>query len=325
MTSLPQRRLGRRRPARLGRRSRLHERLLGLLPRPAGRRRLGAHAAARRRAGRDALRHRVAVRARPQRDARRPRAARPPARGADRLQVRPREPRLPAAQDACATASPDTLRRQCEASLARLGLDVLDLYYLHRVDPDVPVEESFGTLSELVGEGKIRRLGISECTVDELARAHATHPRERAAERVLAVDARAAGRRHPVVRRQRRRLRGLRRARARLPDGRADGPRQAFPQRRLPRHQPALPARRDGREQRRSWTACGGSASASARRPRRSRWPGCWRRASTSCRSRAPSASAISRKTWAAATVVLDAEALAELDALPAAVGARYA
>ena len=66
--------------------------------------------------------------------------------------------------------------------------------------PDVPVEESFGALSELVGAGKIRRLGMSECTVDELARAHATHPRERAAERVLALDARAAGRRDPVVR-----------------------------------------------------------------------------------------------------------------------------
>jgi aryl-alcohol dehydrogenase-like predicted oxidoreductase len=71
---------------------------------------------------------------------------------------------------------PETIRRQCEASLARLGIDVLDLYYLHRVDPDVPVEESVGTLSELVAEGKIRLLGISECTVDDLARAHATHP-----------------------------------------------------------------------------------------------------------------------------------------------------
>jgi aryl-alcohol dehydrogenase-like predicted oxidoreductase len=71
---------------------------------------------------------------------------------------------------------------------------VLDLYYLHRVDPDVPVEESFGTLSELVHEGKIRRLGISECTVGEIARAHATHPVSRAPERVLAVDARAARR-----------------------------------------------------------------------------------------------------------------------------------
>jgi aryl-alcohol dehydrogenase-like predicted oxidoreductase len=71
---------------------------------------------------------------------------------------------------------PETLRRQCEESLARLGLETLDLYYLHRVDPGVPVEESFGALAELVGEGKIRLLGISECTVDELARAHATHP-----------------------------------------------------------------------------------------------------------------------------------------------------
>jgi aryl-alcohol dehydrogenase-like predicted oxidoreductase len=70
---------------------------------------------------------------------------------------------------------PQTLRRQCEASLKRLGVDSLDLYYLHRIDPAVPVEESFGALSELVREGKIRRLGISECNVDELARAHATH------------------------------------------------------------------------------------------------------------------------------------------------------
>jgi aryl-alcohol dehydrogenase-like predicted oxidoreductase len=72
--------------------------------------------------------------------------------------------------------TPATIRRQCEESLTRLGLETLDLYYLHRVDPAVPVEESFGALAELVGEGKIRRLGISECTVDEIARAHATHP-----------------------------------------------------------------------------------------------------------------------------------------------------
>jgi aryl-alcohol dehydrogenase-like predicted oxidoreductase len=71
---------------------------------------------------------------------------------------------------------PETLRRHCEDSLTRLELDVLDLYYLHRVDPEVPVEESFGALASLVAEGKIRRLGLSECSVDELARAHATHP-----------------------------------------------------------------------------------------------------------------------------------------------------
>ena len=100
---------------------------------------------------------------------------------------------------------PETIRRQCEGSLARLGLDVLDLYYLHRVDPDVPVEESFGTLSELVAEGKIRRLGHLRVHGRGARARPRDASRERAAERVLAVDARAARRRHPVVRRQRRR------------------------------------------------------------------------------------------------------------------------
>ena len=71
---------------------------------------------------------------------------------------------------------PETIRRQCEGSLARLGIDVLDLYYLHRVDPDVPVEESFGTLSELVARGQdppARHLRVH----GRRARArHATHP-----------------------------------------------------------------------------------------------------------------------------------------------------
>jgi aryl-alcohol dehydrogenase-like predicted oxidoreductase len=71
---------------------------------------------------------------------------------------------------------PESVRRHCDGSLARLGIEYLDLYYLHRVDPAVPVEETVGELGRLVTEGKLRRLGISECTVDELARAHATHP-----------------------------------------------------------------------------------------------------------------------------------------------------
>ena len=121
------------------------------------------------------------------------RAAQPPARGADRLQVRPRESRLPAAEDP-ARRPPETIRRHCEGSLARLGLDVLDLYYLHRVDPDVPVEESFGALSRARGRGQDptpRDLRVH----GRRARARPRHaPGERAAERVLAVDARAARR-----------------------------------------------------------------------------------------------------------------------------------
>jgi aryl-alcohol dehydrogenase-like predicted oxidoreductase len=71
---------------------------------------------------------------------------------------------------------PDYLRQACDASLARLGLDVIDLYYLHRVDPDVPIEESVGALAELVAAGKVRYIGLSETDADTLLRASAVAP-----------------------------------------------------------------------------------------------------------------------------------------------------
>lgn len=71
---------------------------------------------------------------------------------------------------------PATLKRNCEDSLKRLGTEVIDLYYLHRLDPKVPVEESTGALGELVGEGKIRAIGLSEVSAETLRRAHATYP-----------------------------------------------------------------------------------------------------------------------------------------------------
>lgn len=71
---------------------------------------------------------------------------------------------------------PETLRRQVEESLARLGVDRIDLYYLHRIDPDVPVEESWGALAELVAEGKIDRIGLSEVSIAQAEIAHAIHP-----------------------------------------------------------------------------------------------------------------------------------------------------
>ncbi|MCP2342479.1 aldo/keto reductase [Actinomadura rupiterrae] len=73
-------------------------------------------------------------------------------------------------------ARPERVRAYCEASLARLGIDRIDLYYLHRVDPDVPIEETVGAMAELVEEGKVRYLGLSEASPDELERAAATHP-----------------------------------------------------------------------------------------------------------------------------------------------------
>jgi aryl-alcohol dehydrogenase-like predicted oxidoreductase len=67
--------------------------------------------------------------------------------------------------------------KQCiDESLSRLGVDSVDLYYLHRVDPEVPIEESVGALADLVRAGKVRHIGLSEATGDELRRAHAVHP-----------------------------------------------------------------------------------------------------------------------------------------------------
>jgi aryl-alcohol dehydrogenase-like predicted oxidoreductase len=71
---------------------------------------------------------------------------------------------------------PDHVRRSCEASLRRLGVDTIDLYYQHRVDPDTPIEETVGAMAELVLEGKVRFLGLSEAAPKTLRRAAKIHP-----------------------------------------------------------------------------------------------------------------------------------------------------
>jgi len=71
---------------------------------------------------------------------------------------------------------PEYVTTACEESLKRLGVDVIDLYYLHRLDPDVPVEETVGAMADLVADGKIRAIGLSEVSVATLRRAHAVHP-----------------------------------------------------------------------------------------------------------------------------------------------------
>ena len=71
---------------------------------------------------------------------------------------------------------PDSLRTAVDGSLQRLGTDYIDLYYLHRIDPTTPIEESVGALASLVQAGKIRHIGLSECSAATLRRAHATHP-----------------------------------------------------------------------------------------------------------------------------------------------------
>jgi aryl-alcohol dehydrogenase-like predicted oxidoreductase len=71
---------------------------------------------------------------------------------------------------------PDYVREACDASLKRTGLDVIDLYYQHRVDPDVAIEETVGAMAELVTAGKVRYLGLSEAAPATIRRAHAVHP-----------------------------------------------------------------------------------------------------------------------------------------------------
>ncbi len=71
---------------------------------------------------------------------------------------------------------PEQVRGYCEASLTRLGVDLIDLYYLHRIDPDVPVAETVAAMAELVTEGKVRHLGLSEANTGQLEQAAAVHP-----------------------------------------------------------------------------------------------------------------------------------------------------
>jgi aryl-alcohol dehydrogenase-like predicted oxidoreductase len=81
-----------------------------------------------------------------------------------------------APRDRATDGSPENVRRACEGSLTRLGVDYIDLFYQHRVDPNVPIEETVGAMAELVQAGKVRYLGLSEASAQTIRRAHATHP-----------------------------------------------------------------------------------------------------------------------------------------------------
>ncbi len=74
------------------------------------------------------------------------------------------------------SSTPEYVKQACDASLRRLGLDHIDLYYQHRVDPNTPIEETIGAMAELVKEGKVKYLGLSEASAATIRRAHAVHP-----------------------------------------------------------------------------------------------------------------------------------------------------
>lgn len=80
------------------------------------------------------------------------------------------------AQNRAVDGTPENAHRACDLSLERLGVDVIDLYYLHRVDPEVPIEETVGAMAGLVEAGKVRYIGLSEPSAATVRRAHAVHP-----------------------------------------------------------------------------------------------------------------------------------------------------
>ena len=71
---------------------------------------------------------------------------------------------------------PEYVAEACEASLCRLGVETIDLYYCHRIDPKVPVEETVGAMARLIEQGKVRAIGLSEASVEQLRRAHGVQP-----------------------------------------------------------------------------------------------------------------------------------------------------
>ncbi|HEY6301976.1 MAG TPA: aldo/keto reductase [Terriglobales bacterium] len=85
-----------------------------------------------------------------------------------------RDPTNPNIRGVC--GKPDYVKKSCQASLQRLGVEYIDLYYLHRVDPNTPIEETVGALAELVKEGKVRHIGLSEASAGTLRRAVKVHP-----------------------------------------------------------------------------------------------------------------------------------------------------
>ena len=260
-----------------------------------------------------------------QRGAAPPRAQGPARPRGARHQVRPgAEPRRQGRNSS--TARPAHVSRACDASLKRLGVDVIDLYYQHRVDPKVPIEETVGAMARLVEQGKVRYLGLSEAAPATIARAHAVHPLSAVQTRVLAALSRCPPRRSLPTCRElgityvaysplgRGFLTGRDPRVDDLAAGRPAAAAPALPGREL-RAQPAAGPPRSRPSPRRR-----------ASRRRSSSSPGCSTRGRTSSRSPAPSA-AVLEENAGAADIPLNAADLARIgEAMPvgAAQGTRY-
>src|SRR3954471_22128991 len=191
---------------------------------------------------------------------------------------------------------PEYVHKACNASLERLGADHIDLYYQHRVDKTVPIEETVGAMKELVEEGKVRYLGLSEASPDTIRRANGVHPIS-----ALQTEYSLCGRATPR-RRSCRRCASSGSASSPTARSAAASSRAASSARRTSPRATSAATTRASRARTSSATWSWWSGSRRSRR-RRARRPGSWRsrgcspRARTSFRSRAPSASGTSRRT----------------------------
>ena len=209
------------------------------------------------------------------------------------------DPRNPKPGEAPLNSRPEHIREVAEASLKRLKTEVIDLFYQHRVDPDVPIEEVAGAVKELIAEGKVKHFGLSEAGVQTIRRAHAVQP-------VAAVQSEyslwsGAPRRgccrpskssasawSPTARWAR--ASSPARSTRRPPSTAATSAASC----RASRRKPSRPTR--------PWSNCSAASPARKAPPRRrSRWPGCWRSSRGSCRSPAPPNCTAWRRTSARA------------------------
>ena len=206
--------------------------------------------------------------------------------------------RLPDGTRVGINGRPEYVRAACDASLARLGVDVIDLYYQHRVDKTVPIEETVGAMAELVAAGKVRHLGLSEASAATIRRAHATHPITALQSEYSLFTRDIEDEILPTIRELGIGLVPYSPLGRGLLTGTITEPA-------VPLAMATSGGRRTSRGSRvtrwpptsRSSTTCAPSRTRRRSRPARSRWRGCWPRGRTSYRSRAPSGRATSRRT----------------------------
>ena len=199
------------------------------------------------------------------------------------------------------TAGPSTSSRSPRLRSSGSRSDVIDLFYQHRVDPDVPIEDVAGAVKDLIQQGKVKHFGLSEAGVQTIRRAHAVQPVTALQSEYSLWMREPRGGGAADARGTRHRLRPVQPAGQGLPhgqDGRehhsSTAPTSATPSRASRRR----PARRT-----RPWSICWArSRSGRRRRPPRLRWPGCWRRSRGSSPSRGPRSCTASRRTSAPPT-----------------------